>query len=77
MCVKCRATLPISPENLEDLLSRPQPVGFALKPEERFDPVDNEGYAGGDPDFWFPLSAIFIVACLLSGFLGFILGRLQ
>lgn len=72
MCVKCRATLPIGLDATEDLplASRPGEIRVVQ-------PDDNEGYAGADPDFWYPLTAIFVVACLLSGFLGFLLGRLQ
>ena len=78
MCVKCRATLPISLDAVEGLPSILTPEETqASEPSTESGPVANEGYAPADSDIWFPLAAIFLVSCGLSGVVGFLLGRMS
>ena len=68
LCTKCRATIDnITLDQYDDLPDARGPGEIEIIEKEEDEPM---------MDF-LPLSLIFIVAVALSGFLGFILGRLQ
>lgn len=69
LCTKCRGTV----DNLT--LEQYSELSAPKTPSEPELLHGGEPYEGAGDDLWFPLAAIFIVACALSGLVGFLFGR--